>query len=83
MPVLFLPGLLLLVLGQPAPSATGPSSPLLGSTLSLIRCVSQITVPMFEQLAAATRELEDDQEMVTPAQIIGMFVDWTDPQKAM
>ena len=38
---------------------------------------------MFEQLAEATRDLEDGQEMVTPAQIIGMFVEWTDPQKAV
>ena len=38
---------------------------------------------MFEQLAVATRDVDDDQEMVSPAQIIGMFVDWTDPQKAM
>lgn len=46
------------------------------------RQMMQITMPLFEQLAGATRELEDDQEMVSPAQIIGMFVDWTDPQKA-
>jgi condensin complex subunit 3 len=43
----------------------------------------QISIPMFEQLAAATKQLDDEQEMVSPAQIIGMFVDWTDPQKAM
>ncbi|KAF8550579.1 hypothetical protein OG21DRAFT_1487659 [Imleria badia] len=42
-----------------------------------------ILVPIFEQLAEATRGLDDDQEMVSPAQIIGMFVDWTDPQKAI
>ncbi|KAF9234461.1 nuclear condensing complex subunit [Melanogaster broomeanus] len=47
------------------------------------RRMRQISIPMFEQLSAATRELDDDQEMVTPAQIIGMFVDWTDPQKAI
>ncbi|KAL4072446.1 nuclear condensing complex subunit [Scleroderma yunnanense] len=41
----------------------------------------QIAMPLFEQLARATHELEDDQEMVSPAQIAGMFVDWTDPQK--
>ncbi|KAG9310046.1 hypothetical protein JVU11DRAFT_10089 [Chiua virens] len=43
----------------------------------------QIAVTIFQQLAAATRELDDDQDMVSPAQIIGMFVDWTDPQKAI
>ncbi|KAF8548047.1 hypothetical protein OG21DRAFT_1489698 [Imleria badia] len=43
----------------------------------------RISVPIFEQLAEATRGLDDDQEMVSPAQITGMFVDWTDPQKAI
>ncbi|KIJ59925.1 hypothetical protein HYDPIDRAFT_99639 [Hydnomerulius pinastri MD-312] len=52
------------------------------SSINQLR-MQQISVPLFEQLANATRELDDDQEMVTPAQIIGMFVDWTDPQKAM
>ncbi|KAF9225668.1 hypothetical protein BS17DRAFT_777480 [Gyrodon lividus] len=47
------------------------------------RRMKQISIPMFEQLAAATRDLDDEQEMVSPAQIIGMFVDWTDPQKAV
>ncbi|KIK98064.1 hypothetical protein PAXRUDRAFT_824294 [Paxillus rubicundulus Ve08.2h10] len=47
------------------------------------RRMEQISVPMFEQLAAATKQLDDEQEMVSPAQIIGMFVDWTDPQKAI
>jgi condensin complex subunit 3 len=40
-------------------------------------------MPMFEQLSAAFKELEDDQDMVTPAQVGAIFVDWTDPQKAM
>ncbi|KAF8547377.1 hypothetical protein OG21DRAFT_1479489 [Imleria badia] len=43
----------------------------------------QVSVPIFEQLAEATRGLDDDQEIVSPAQITGMFVDWTDPQKAI
>ncbi|KAH7887136.1 nuclear condensing complex subunit [Phlebopus sp. FC_14] len=47
------------------------------------RRMQQISIPMFEQLASATRDLEDDQEMVSPAQIAGMFVEWTDPQKAI
>lgn len=29
------------------------------------------------------KELEDDQDMVSPAQIGLLLVDWTDPQKAM
>ncbi|KAH0826785.1 hypothetical protein J3R83DRAFT_5201 [Lanmaoa asiatica] len=41
------------------------------------------SIPIFEQLAVATRDLDEDQEMVSPAQIIGMFIDWTDPQKAI
>lgn len=40
-------------------------------------------IPLFERLAQATREVDEDQEMVSPAQIAAMFVDWTDPQKAM
>ncbi|KAF8124444.1 nuclear condensing complex subunit [Boletus edulis] len=43
----------------------------------------QISMPTFEQLADATRDLEDYQEMVSPAQIIGTFADWSGPQKAM
>ncbi|KAF8437916.1 hypothetical protein L210DRAFT_3761543 [Boletus edulis BED1] len=42
-----------------------------------------ISVPIFEQLVEATRDLGDDQEMVSPAHIIGMFADGTDPQKAV
>ncbi|KAG6332139.1 hypothetical protein ID866_6950 [Astraeus odoratus] len=52
------------------------------SSSSNQRRMAQIAMPLFEQLAHASREIEDDQEMVSPAQIIGMFVDWTDPQKA-
>ncbi|KAF8424272.1 nuclear condensing complex subunit [Boletus edulis BED1] len=43
----------------------------------------QISISIFEQLAEATHDLDDDQEMVSSAQIIGMFADWTDPQKAV
>jgi hypothetical protein len=31
----------------------------------------------------AFKEMEEDQASVTPTQIAVMFVDWTDPQKAM
>jgi condensin complex subunit 3 len=27
------------------------------------------------------RALDEDEDMVSPAQVAGMFVDWTDPQK--
>ena len=38
---------------------------------------------MFDQLSKGYRELDENQEMVSPAQVCAMFVDWTDPQKAM
>lgn len=38
---------------------------------------------MFDQLSKGYRELDEDQEMVSPPQVCAMFVDWTDPQKAM
>lgn len=38
---------------------------------------------MFEQLSKGYSELDGDQEMVSPAQVCAMFVDWTDPQKVM
>ncbi|EGO03950.1 hypothetical protein SERLA73DRAFT_165497 [Serpula lacrymans var. lacrymans S7.3] len=47
------------------------------------RRMKEIFIPMFVQLANASRDLEDDQEMVNPSQVGGMFVDWTDPQKAI
>lgn len=40
-------------------------------------------IPLFEKLTQATRDVDEHQEMVSPAQIAAMFVDWTDPQKAM
>jgi condensin complex subunit 3 len=45
--------------------------------------MQRLFIPLFEKLAQATRDVDEDQEMVSPAQIAGMFVDWTDPQKAM
>lgn len=38
---------------------------------------------MFKQLSAAFKEMDDDQDMITPAQVGSIFVDWTDPQKAV
>lgn len=38
---------------------------------------------MFDQLSKGYKELDEDQEMVSPAQVCAMFMDWTDPQKAM
>ena len=47
------------------------------------RRMQQVFPSIFEQLATAYRALDDDQEMVSPAQVGGMFVDWTDRQKAV
>jgi len=52
-------------------------------SLPTLYSVAKIFMPIYDQLLAAYKELEDDQEMVSPAQVCGMFVDWTDPQKAM
>lgn len=38
---------------------------------------------MFDQLSKGYKELDEGQEMVSPAQVCAMFMDWTDPQKAM
>ncbi|TFY80499.1 hypothetical protein EWM64_g3513 [Hericium alpestre] len=45
------------------------------------RRMQSIFLSIFEQLSHEYRELEDEQDMVSPAQVSGMFVDWTDPQK--
>ncbi|KIM91366.1 hypothetical protein PILCRDRAFT_810639 [Piloderma croceum F 1598] len=47
------------------------------------RRMHKMFMPMFQQLSMAFKELEDDQDMVTPAQVGAIFVDWTDPQKAI
>ncbi|OAX38286.1 hypothetical protein K503DRAFT_718426 [Rhizopogon vinicolor AM-OR11-026] len=47
------------------------------------RRIQRLFIPLFDRLAKATREVEEDQEMVSPAQMAAMFVDWTDPQKAI
>lgn len=45
----------------------------------------QIFVPLFEQLAGALREWSEDTEHdpITSSQLGLMFVDWTDPLKAV
>jgi condensin complex subunit 3 len=45
----------------------------------------QLFVPIYEQVAAAykTDTDDDDSDKIAPAQIAMMFVDWTDPQKAV
>jgi len=45
--------------------------------------LQKVFLPVFDQLSKVYRELDEEQEMVSPAQICAMFVDWTDPQKVM
>ncbi|KAG1861260.1 nuclear condensing complex subunit [Suillus subluteus] len=47
------------------------------------RKMQRLFVGLFEKLAPETRNVDETQEMVSPAQIAAMFVDWTDPQKAI
>ncbi|KZT24842.1 hypothetical protein NEOLEDRAFT_1134516 [Neolentinus lepideus HHB14362 ss-1] len=47
------------------------------------RRMQQIFVPIFEELLQLYKDLDDDREMISPANIVAMFVDWTDPQKAV
>ncbi|TFK48905.1 ARM repeat-containing protein [Heliocybe sulcata] len=47
------------------------------------RRMQKIFVPIFEELSQVYKELDDEQEMITPASVVAMFVDWTDPQKAV
>lgn len=44
---------------------------------------NQIFPAVFDQLSKGCRELDKDREMVLLAKVCTMFVDWTDPQKAM
>ncbi|KAH9921582.1 nuclear condensing complex subunit [Amylocystis lapponica] len=47
------------------------------------RRMQKIFIPLYEQLTVAYKEWDGDEEMITPAQVGIMFVDWTDPQKAV
>ncbi|KAG2156923.1 nuclear condensing complex subunit [Suillus bovinus] len=47
------------------------------------RRMQRLFIGLFEQLAPETRNVDETQDMVSPAQIAAMFVDWTDPQKAI
>ncbi|KAI0777818.1 nuclear condensing complex subunit [Trametes elegans] len=42
----------------------------------------KIFVPMYERLTKAYHEWDGEEDMVTPAQVALMFVDWTDPIRA-
>ncbi|OSD02561.1 hypothetical protein PYCCODRAFT_320509 [Trametes coccinea BRFM310] len=43
---------------------------------------SQIFIPLFERLTKAYHDWDGEEDMVTPAQVALMFVDWTDPMRA-
>lgn len=40
-------------------------------------------MPVLEVLTQVYNDLDDDQDMVTPAQIGLQLIDWTDPEKGM
>ncbi|KAJ8457735.1 hypothetical protein ONZ51_g11351 [Trametes cubensis] len=42
----------------------------------------KIFVPLYERLVKAYHEWDGEEDMVTPAQVALMFVDWTDPIRA-
>ncbi|KAI0674717.1 nuclear condensing complex subunit [Trametes maxima] len=42
----------------------------------------KIFIPMYERLTQAYHDWDGEEEMVTPAQVALMFVDWTDPVRA-
>lgn len=84
MPFLLFPRLLVLVAGEPAADAQGQYK-------SRISCLcfachsdlhGQIFVPLYERLTKAYHDWDGDEDMVTPAQVALMFVDWTDPLRA-
>ncbi|KAE9396732.1 hypothetical protein BT96DRAFT_921993 [Gymnopus androsaceus JB14] len=43
------------------------------------KMISSIFVPIYCDLCKISAELEDDEEMATMAQIVGMILDWTSP----
>ncbi|KAI0699152.1 nuclear condensing complex subunit [Cerioporus squamosus] len=44
--------------------------------------ICKIFIPVYEQLTKAYADWDGDEEMVAPAQIANMFVNWTDPVHA-
>jgi condensin complex subunit 3 len=43
----------------------------------------QIFIPIFNKISEIYMEESADDEMISLAQVGGMFLDWTDPQKAV
>lgn len=47
------------------------------------RRMQKIFVSLYEDVITTSRDWDDEQEPVSPAQVALMFVDWTDPQKVV
>lgn len=47
------------------------------------RRMMQLFIPVLKDLVEWLKEGDDDEVLVGPSQLTAMFVDWTDPQKAM
>lgn len=43
----------------------------------------QLFIPVYQQLCQVYKDLDDEKDMISPLQVGSMFVDWTDPQKAV
>jgi hypothetical protein len=84
-PLILFPGVLLLVFGKPTADAKGKAIP---HTICIKSSVEssfslQSFVTLYEKLNEVYNECEGDEDMISPAQACLMFVDWTDPQKAV
>lgn len=82
MSFLLLPRLLVLVAGEPTADAQGLSFLLVCLSIRYPHTGRQIFVPLYERLTKAFHDWDGDEDMVTPAQVALMFVDWTDPIRA-
>jgi hypothetical protein len=81
--VVFLSGLLLFIRCEPTSDSSGMVVFSFLSQHIQSHEPSKLFVPTFELLADAFKEMGEDTPSVTSAQVAMMFVDWTDPQKAM
>ena len=46
-------------------------------------CIAQIFLEVYDQAKAIHEDLDEDDEMISPADLGLMIVDWTDPEKAI
>src|SRR5271154_2721188 len=81
-PLVFLPGVLLLVPRESTEDAFCACG-LYHSFHDNTDAFLKVFIPVFEQMSAIHKDNNDEEEIVTPAQVAGMFVDWSDPQKAV